>query len=181
MAKANTTVGGSALERSHRASLEPLAQLGDAFRGVGAVAKHVDAAELVVGQAATREGGTVSMGADRKAMFRGLVRAPSGLLQRLQGRVSLEALRESGASLGAEFVLAQTASMGADVCAEGCQWVADRKANAFGWQAHLSDLSAAADGNNLLSTIAPGTPTPLPPKESSVMLFSRKETSGIPQ
>ena len=43
-----------ALERGHCASLEPLAQLGDALCGVGADAMTVDAAELVLGQAATR-------------------------------------------------------------------------------------------------------------------------------
>ena len=47
--------------------------------------------------------------------------------------------------------------------------------------AHLSDLSAAAAGSNLLSTIAPGTPTPFSFRLSSVILFSRKETRGIPQ
>ena len=45
----------------------------------------------------------------------------------------------------------------------------------------MSDVSAAAEGSNLLSTIAPGTPTPFTSRSSSVMLFSRKETSGIPQ
>ena len=45
----------------------------------------------------------------------------------------------------------------------------------------MSDLTAAAEGSNLLSTIAPGTPTPFPFRSSSVMVFSRKETSGIPQ
>ena len=58
---------------------------------------------------------------------------------------------------------------------------ADKKANAFGPQAHLSDLSAAAEGSNLLNTIAPGTPTPLRLRSSSVMLLSRSEASGIPQ
>ena len=58
---------------------------------------------------------------------------------------------------------------------------ADTKVNACGRHAHLSDVSADAEGSSLLSTIAPGTPTPLPPRLSSVMLFSRKETSGIPQ
>ena len=58
---------------------------------------------------------------------------------------------------------------------------ADAKANAYGRQAHLSEVSAAAEGSNLLSTIAPGTPTPWRSRLSSVMLFSRKETSGIPQ
>ena len=58
---------------------------------------------------------------------------------------------------------------------------ADRKANTFAWQAHLSDVIAVAEGSNLLNTIAPGTPTPFLCRSSSVMLFSRKETSGIPQ
>ena len=52
------------------------------------------------------------MGADRKANTRGLVRAPSGLLQRLQCGVALEALGESGCSLGTEVVASQTASRG---------------------------------------------------------------------
>ena len=58
---------------------------------------------------------------------------------------------------------------------------ADKKANALGPQAHLSDLSAAAEGSNLLNTIAPGSPTPLRSRSSSVMLLSRSEASGIPQ
>jgi hypothetical protein len=45
----------------------------------------------------------------------------------------------------------------------------------------LSDVSAAAEGSNLLSTIAPGKPTPFPLRSSSVMLFSRSEASGILQ
>ena len=45
----------------------------------------------------------------------------------------------------------------------------------------MSDLTAAAEGSSLLSTIAPGTLIPLCSRSSSVMLFSRKETSGIPQ
>ena len=44
--------GGSALERGHAAPLEHLAQLGDAFGGVGAVTRPVEAAELVAAQAA---------------------------------------------------------------------------------------------------------------------------------
>ena len=55
--------GGGALERGHGAPFEPLAQLGDALGGVGAVAFAVDAAELVVGQAATGKE-VVSRGAD---------------------------------------------------------------------------------------------------------------------
>ena len=44
--------GGGALERGHGAPLEPLAQLGDALRGVGAAAVPIKAAEHVFGQAA---------------------------------------------------------------------------------------------------------------------------------
>jgi hypothetical protein len=36
----------------------------------------------------------------------------------------------------------------------------DKKGNTRA-EAHLSDVSAAAEGSSLLSTIAPGTPTPL--------------------
>ena len=58
---------------------------------------------------------------------------------------------------------------------------ADRIDNTFGRQAHSSDVSAFAEGNSLLSTIAPITPTPVSLRLSSVMLFSRSEASGIPQ
>ena len=44
--------GGGALERGHGAPLEPLAQLGDALRSVGALSTIVEAAELVVAQTA---------------------------------------------------------------------------------------------------------------------------------
>ena len=49
--KTNTR-GGGAPQRGHGALLEPLAQLGDALRSVGAFASGVEAAELIVGQAA---------------------------------------------------------------------------------------------------------------------------------
>ena len=45
----------------------------------------------------------------------------------------------------------------------------------------MSDVSAAAERSSLLRTIAPGMPTPLCSRLSSMMLSSRKETSGIPQ
>ena len=45
----------------------------------------------------------------------------------------------------------------------------------------MSDVSAAAEGSSLLSTIATGASIPLPCRSSSVMLFSRKERSVIPQ
>ena len=50
--KANMLGGGGALERGNGAPLDPLAQLGDALRGVGAAASIIEAAELVVAQAA---------------------------------------------------------------------------------------------------------------------------------
>ena len=52
LTRKRTLLGGGALERGHSASLEPLAQLGDALRGVGAAAELIEAAELVTGQAA---------------------------------------------------------------------------------------------------------------------------------
>ena len=64
---------------------------------------------------------------------------------------------------------------------EGVSAGADTKANAFGRLAYFSDVSAAAEGSNVLSTIAPGTPTPLLYRLRAVMLFSRREVSGIPQ
>ena len=59
--------GGGALERGHGAPLEPFAQFGDALGGVGtpdiAIIILVEAAELVVGQAASTGMWGVSMGA----------------------------------------------------------------------------------------------------------------------
>ena len=61
-----------ALERGHCAPLEPLAQLGDALNGVGALAMDTamyilaEAAELVVGQADSTGMWGPSTGADRK-------------------------------------------------------------------------------------------------------------------
>ena len=81
----------------------------------------------------------VSVGADRNSNTGGLGRGPSGLLQRLQRRVALEALGESGASLGAEATASQTASMGAEVGAEACQWRLTQK-RTLG--AHLSEVMA---------------------------------------
>ena len=52
LTRKRTLLGGGALERGHGAPLEPLTQLVDALSGVGAAAKPIDAAELVVGQAA---------------------------------------------------------------------------------------------------------------------------------
>ena len=81
------------------------------------------------------------MGADRKVNTGGLIRAPSGLLQRLQRRVALEALGESGASLGAKAVARDTASMGAEVSAEACQGVLTQKQTIWGAAAHSSEVT----------------------------------------
>ena len=53
--KVSTLWWGGAPERGHRAPLEPLTQLGDALRGVGALAVNIEATEFVVGQAAKRK------------------------------------------------------------------------------------------------------------------------------
>ena len=56
MTRKRTLLGGGALERGHSASLEPLAQLGYALRGVGAFAtRRIDVAELVAAQATKRK------------------------------------------------------------------------------------------------------------------------------
>ena len=52
LTRKRTLLGGGARERGHGASLEPLAELGDALGGVGAAAATIKAAELDVGQAA---------------------------------------------------------------------------------------------------------------------------------
>ena len=51
---------GGALERGHGAPLEALAQLGDAFGGVGAPALPIEAAELVAAQTAKVGSGSVN-------------------------------------------------------------------------------------------------------------------------
>ena len=54
--------GGGALERGHGAPVEPLAELGDALSGVGAVAVLVKPTELII--AKTARGVKVSEGPD---------------------------------------------------------------------------------------------------------------------
>ena len=78
------------------------------------------------------------MGADTKANTRELVRSPGGLLQRVQRRVTLEALRESGSSFGTETVVLETARTGTEVGAEWCQWALTRT---LGPKAHLSEVT----------------------------------------
>ena len=67
------------------------------------------------------------MGADAKANTRELVREAGSLRERLQRGVALESLGESGSSFRAESVTGETASMGAGVGAEGCQWALTQK------------------------------------------------------
>ena len=97
--------------------------------------------------------------------------------------MALEALGERRGALVSDAVASEPVNerWSGDGERSGVSRGADAKANAFRRQAHLSEVSAAAEGSNLLSTIAPGTPTPLRYRSSSVMLFSRKERSGIPQ
>ena len=85
----------------------------------------------------------MSAGAGRKANTWELVRAPSGLLQQAQRRVALEALSESGASLGAEAGVVQTSSTGAEVGAEACQGALTQKRT-------LSGGGALEDGDHSL-------------------------------
>ena len=57
---------GGALQRGHGAPLEPLAQLRDALRSVGAMTHQVEAAEMV--------GGQTAMGGARKVREQAFVR-----------------------------------------------------------------------------------------------------------
>ena len=100
----------------------------------------------------------MSTGVDTKANTLGWSGALEGGDLRL-----LEDGSERGGALVVDPVPSKTASEGRGgngrrACVSTAQRVADTTANVFGWQAHLSDLSAVADGRNLLSTIAPATP-----------------------
>ena len=81
----------------------------------------------------------MSTGVDTKANTWEPVRAPGGLLERLQCRVAFDALGESGSSFGTEPVACETESTGAEagVVSTG----ADTKANTRG-AAHLSEVMA---------------------------------------
>ena len=128
--KANTR-GRGALERGHGTPLETLAQLGDALRSVGPLS-ILEAAQRVCVQAVsmTKEECQGSRGVDRKANSRP-VRATGGLLQGLQRRVALEALRESSCSFGTELVVVETAGEGRSGNGErtAVSTGADRKTN----------------------------------------------------
>ena len=147
-AKANSRLGGGgALELLEHAILLDAARDDDGRRDAEPLAGEVDllrrfrALELVDLKSVTintAKGGVcgVSAGADTKANTLELVRAPSSLLQRLQRGVALESLGESGSSFRAESVFRETASMGAGVGAEGCQWGLTQKQPLWGAAAH---------------------------------------------
>ena len=79
----------------------------------------------------------------------------SGLLERLQRGVALEALGESGSSLGTEFVERETASMGEGAGAEeSVPMGADTKANT---RAHLR-LMIFVSLRMAASAVAPSAP-----------------------
>ena len=92
----------------------------------------------------------MSMGADKKANTRELVRARGGLLERVQRGVALEALGESSYSFGTEVVGSQTASTRAESGAEreACQWALTRKRTVWGSGAlEVGDLRLLEDGS----------------------------------
>ena len=70
----------------------------------------------------------MSAGADRKANTRESLRATGGVHKRWQRGVALQALGESGCSLGAKFIPRETASTGAEVGDEVSVGI-DTKAN----------------------------------------------------
>ena len=67
------------------------------------------------------------MGADKKTNAGESVRAPSGLLQRSQSQVALEAFSESGSSFGAEVIVHETVNERRSRDGEECQWALTQK------------------------------------------------------
>ena len=100
-----TLGGGGAHERGHGAPLEPIAQLSDTLRGVGAAAIVVEAAELVAAQAANVGSGIVSGGVDTKASPLGRRCTPQVGDLRL-----LEDGGERGGAVNSDRVASETAS-----------------------------------------------------------------------
>ena len=88
---------------------------------------------------------------------------PSSLLQQLQRGVALEALGESGCSFTAESVFRETASMGAGLGAEGCQWALTQKRTLWGSGLRQGgDLRLLEDGSEsggalVSDVVAPNT------------------------
>ena len=97
------------------------------------------------------------MGADTKANPLGGGALEVGDLVSLRMAASAEA---PSAPMALSAILQAMGGMGK--VRSACQWALTEKRTHWAWQAHLSDVSAVAEGSNLLSTIAPGTPTPLP-------------------
>ena len=121
----------------------------------------------------------MSTGADTKANTQELVRVAylSDCSIELPLRPSAIAAPPSGPS----WLCSRLRGVGSEMGGEPCQWALTQKQTLCVAVAHLSDLTAAAEGSSLLSTNAPGSPTPLFSRLSSVTLFSRKGTSEIPQ
>ena len=103
-----TLWGGGALEVGDLRFVE------DGSQRSGTLGSDVVASETASeGQNWNGECVGVSMGPDTKANTQdAVVRAPGGLLEKLQRRVALEALSESDSSFGTEVVPSQTASTG---------------------------------------------------------------------
>ena len=107
--------GGGALERNQGAPLEPLAKLGDALHFIGtldtATTICVEAAEMVLGQAASTGMGSVSTGADKKRTL-GEDRGESGALELLEHAVPLDAARDDDGGGNAEPLVGEVDLLG---------------------------------------------------------------------
>eukprot|EP00964_Phaeocystis_antarctica_P086334 scaffold54666_cov68-Phaeocystis_antarctica.AAC.7 len=97
------------------------------------------------------------MGADTKTNTQELVRAPGGLLERLQRGVALEALRERSSCLRAETVERETASTWERRWGLRVSMGIDRKANTRA-AAHFSSLSTPFSLMQLAMMMAEATP-----------------------
>ena len=131
-----------ALERGDGGPHEPLAQLGDALGGVGAVALAVDAAELVVGQAATGKE-VVSTGADMKANTSGAVAH-----SRLVIFVSLRMAASAVAPWALMLLPPRLRARGRMGTVRACQWALTQKQTLRGGGAlEVGDLRLIEDGS----------------------------------
>ena len=101
----------------------------------------------------------------------------SSVLERGECLIGLEGLRDMLGGLRLELVTPETAN------ANRIQVLlaADTFQAEFELLSHFSEVRAVAVGIRLLRTIDPGIPMPFPRRSSSVTLFSRRETSGVPQ
>ena len=95
------------------------------------------------------------MGADTESEHSGAgSSAENGLLQPLQRGVFLEPLGESGSAFRAEFVFRETASMGAGVGAEGCQWALTEK-NGVAYLRLRRDVAAGSMRPSSVTAVTP--------------------------